>query len=254
MTQLPEKTFQSSPPDDVPETAESPTSETLTSMDEVQATEPNPADADIFAHAVEAQKKRELGADFAHRCLTALTWVGAALVLSVGVNGYLGWQVAHPPVKYFTTENGRIVKVVPTDKPGFSRSDVSAFGADTIRNSFTLDFVHYRDQMTGVSGDYSEAGFKDYYKALATSNVLKAVRDQRMNLSVEVGPGVIRSSGTLGDRYMWEFQYPVTLKLHGQQTGSPPLHFIFTQRIQRADVNEKPAGLEVTQVITSNTN
>lgn len=211
-------------------------------------------DESIFEHALGLQRQRELGAAFAHRCLTVLLWTGTALLLSVSANAYLGWQVAHPAVKYFTTEHGRVTQVIPLDKPGFGLSDVAAFGADTIRESFTLDFVHYRDQMTRLGERYSQVGFQDYYKALTTSNVLTAVKDQRMNLSVEVGPGVIRSKGQLAGRYVWEFQYPVTLKLHGQQSSSPPLHFFFTQRIQRTDVREKNAGLEVTQVITSNTN
>jgi intracellular multiplication protein IcmL len=225
----------------------------MTSLPEIAEADTAAADGSIFADAVEAQRQRTLGAAFAHRCLAALLWTGAALVVSVSANAYLGWQVAHPPVKYFTTESGRVTPVIPLDQPGFSMSDVAAFGADTIRQSFTLDFVHYRDQMTQLGERYSEQGFKDYYKALTASNVLKSVKDQRMNLSVEVGPGVIRSKGRLGDRYIWEFQYPVTLKLYGQQSGSAPLHFFFTQRIQRTDVREKNAGLEVTQVITSNT-
>lgn len=211
-------------------------------------------DQHAFEHALQLQRDRALGAAFAHRCLTALLWTAPALVLSVCVNGYLGWMVAHPDVKYFATEGGRVTKVIPTDKPGHSQSDVSAFGADTIRESFTLDFVHYRDQMTQLGERYSEVGYEDYYKALATSNVLKAVKDQRMNLSVDVGPGVIRSRGKLGDKYAWEFQYPVTLKLDGQQSSSPPQRFIFTQRIQQTDVRVKNAGLEVTQVITTNAN
>lgn len=215
---------------------------------------PSTEDESIFVHAADLQRKRELGVGFAHRCLTAVLWLAPALVLSVSVNAFLGWKVANPDVKYFTTENGRVTKAIPLDQPGFGMSDVAAFGADTIRESFTLDFVHYRDQMTRLGERYSEIGFQDYYKALTTSNVLKAVKDQRMNLSVDVGPGVIRSKGELGGRYVWEFQYPVTLKLHGQQTGSPPLHYFFTQRIQRTDVRVKNAGLEVTQVITSNTN
>ncbi|MEB0222238.1 DotI/IcmL/TraM family protein, partial [Pseudomonas sp. AB12(2023)] len=205
-------------------------------------------------HAMAGQRHRELGAAFAHRCLIVLLWVGVGLALSIGLNIYLGWQVAHAPVKYFTTENGRVIPAFPLDKPGFSQSDVAAFGADTIRNSFTLDFVHYRNQMTAVSEDYSEMGYPDYYKALTTSNVLAAVRDQRMNLSVEVGPGVIRSRGAPGGIFTWEFQYPVTLKLEGQQSSSPPQRFIFTQRIQQTDVRVKHKGLEVMQVITSNAN
>jgi len=75
-----------------------------------------------------------------------------------------------------------------------------------------------------------------------------------MNLSVDVGPGVIRSRGAPGGIFTWEFQYPVTLKLDGQQSSSPAQRFIFTQRIQQTDVRVKNAGLEVTQVITSNAN
>ncbi|RMT25574.1 TraM protein [Pseudomonas amygdali pv. mori] len=215
---------------------------------------PTAEDQHTFEHAMQLQRDRALGAAFAHRCLTAVLWMAPALVLSVSVNGYLGWQVAHPPVKYFAAEGGRVTKIIPTDKPGHSRRDVSAFGADTIRQSFTLDFVHYRDQMTQLGERYSEVGFQDYYKALVASNVLKAVKDQRMNLWVDVGPGVIRGSGTIGDKFAWEYQYPVTLKLDGQQSGSPPQRFIFTLRIQQTDVRVKNAGLEVTQVITTNAN
>lgn len=215
---------------------------------------PTKEDQHTFEHALQLQRDRALGAAFANRCLTALLWTAPALVLSVCVNGYLGWMVAHPDVKYFATEDGRVTKVIPTDIPGHSRSEVAAFGADTIRESFTLDFLHYREQMSRLGERYSELGFQDYYKALTTSNVLKAVKDQRMNLWVDVGPGVIRSSGKLGDKYAWEFQYLVTLKLDGQQSTSPPQRFIFTQRIQQTDVRVKHAGLEVTQVITTNAN
>jgi len=44
----------------------------------------------------------------------------------------------------------------------------------------------------------------------------------------------------------------VTLRLQGQNSNSPPLRYIFTLRIQQADVRLKPQGLEVTQTITNN--
>jgi len=207
-----------------------------------------------FVHAQNAQRQRELGVAFAHRCLTALIWVGSALVLAIVVIGMLAWQVAHPPVKYFTTENGRVVPIKPKNEPAFSDSDVSAFGAETIRRSFTLDFIHYQDQINNVKDDYDDVGYSGYFTALNSSNILASVKGQRMNLSVDVGPGRIRAKGQQGDVYAWEYQYPVTLKLDGQVTGSPAQRFIFTQRIQRADVQVKSKGLEVVQLITSGAN
>lgn len=212
------------------------------------------AQEQAFVHAQNAQRQRELGVAFAHRCLTALIWVGSALVLAIVVIGLLIWQVAHPPVKYFTTENGRIVPVKPKNEPAFSDSDVSAFGADTIRRSFTLDFIHYQDQINNVKDDYDDVGYTGYFKALNSSNILASVKGQRMNLSVDVGPGRIQAKGQQGGVYAWEYQYPVTLKLDGQVTGSPAQRFIFTQRIQRADVQVKNKGLEVVQLITSSAN
>lgn len=208
-------------------------------------------DAAALEHVVRLQQQRELGALFAHKCLSVALWTGGALVLSLGLNGWLGWRVAHPPTKYFTTEHGRVTQVYPLDQPAYSLNDIAAFGADAIRDSFTLNFVQYRNQMTAVQPRYSEAGFRDYYQALTRSNVLIQVRDKRMNLSVDVEPGVIRSKGIVGGIYAWEYQYPVTLKLDGQQSSSLPLRFIFTLRVQRADERQKPAGLEVTQVITT---
>lgn len=213
---------------------------------------PPSADDPAYAHALEAQRQRELGAAFAHRCLTVALWEAAGLFLALAVIAWLGWQNAHPPVKYFSTENGRIIPVKPLDVPGFSQQDVAAFGTDTLQESFSLDFVHYRKQMSRVQDRYSESGFGGYFKALTASNVFEQVTKRRMNLSISVEPGVVVRRGQEGGRYAWEFQYPVTLKLDGQQESGLPQRFIFTLRIQQTDVRTKPAGLEVTQVISTN--
>jgi intracellular multiplication protein IcmL len=218
---------------------------------DIQQEQATTLDAEAYRLAIQLQEDRQLGTTFAHRCLTVAIWLAAALLVSLVVNGGLAWKVAHPPVKYFATENGEVIPIEPQDKPAFSQEDVAAFGATTLRKSFNLDFVHYKNQMSEVGDRYSEEGYKGYYTALTASNLWTSVKDQRMNLSVDVGPGVIRSKGLLGDVYTWEFQYPVTLKLDGQQTGAPAQRMIFTVRIQRPDVNKKPRGLEVTQLIST---
>ncbi|HBH6890085.1 TPA: DotI/IcmL/TraM family protein [Serratia marcescens] len=210
-------------------------------------------DPAIYEHAVHAQHERSLGAAFAHRCLTVAVWslsFNAVQAITIGVLIYV---LINMPGHYLATENGRITPFYPTDKPVWSESDVRQFGADTISKAFTLDFVHYRDQMTAASPDFSEEGFTGYNQALTTgSNILSLVKDKRMNLTNTVEPGVITRRGVIGGRYTWEFQYPVTMRLQGQNSSSPPLRYIFTLRIQQADVRLKPRGLEVTQTITNN--
>ncbi|MDI9280088.1 DotI/IcmL/TraM family protein [Pantoea sp. EABMAA-21] len=210
-------------------------------------------DPKIYEHAVNAQNERTLGARFAHRCLTVAVWSLIGNGIQSIVIGVLIYVLLNMPSHYLATENGRITPFYPTDKPVWSESDVRQFGADTISKAFTLDFVHYRDQMTAASPDFSEEGFTGYNQALTTgSNILSLVKDKRMNLTNTVEPGVITRRGVIGGRYTWEFQYPVTMRLQGQNSSSPPLRYIFTLRIQQADVRLKPRGLEVTQTITNN--
>lgn len=210
-------------------------------------------DAKIYEHAMQAHHERSLGAEFARRCLKKLGWSLILNVLQAISIGVLIFMYINVPREYFATERGRITPVYATDKPVWSESDVRQFGADTISQAFTLDFVHYRDQMTAVSPNFSEEGFVGYNQALTTgSNILSLIRDKRMNLTNTVEPGVITRRGVIGGRYTWEFQYPVTLKLQGQNSSTPPLRYIFTLRIQQADTRLKQRGLEVTQTITNN--
>ncbi|WGK60017.1 DotI/IcmL/TraM family protein [Pantoea sp. SS70] len=210
-------------------------------------------DPDAYEHALHAQHERTLGAEFARTCLKRLGWSLSVNVIQAIVIGALAIYIVFLPREYFATEAGRITPLYPTDKPVWSESDVRQFGADTISKAFTLDFVHYRDQMTAAAADFSEEGFTGYNRALSTdSNTLSLVKDKRMNLTNTVEPGVITRRGVVGGRYTWEFQYPVTLRLQGQNTSTPPLRYIFTLRIQQADPRLKPRGLEVTQTITNN--
>lgn len=208
---------------------------------------------DIYEHAVQAQHERSLGAEFARSCLKKLGWSLMVNALQAVAIIVLIFLYVNLPREYLATEGGRITPFYPTDKPVWSESDVRQFGADTISKAFTLDFVHYRDQMTAASPDFSEEGFTGYNQALTTgSNILSLIKDKRMNLTNTVEPGVITRRGVMGGRYTWEFQYPVMMKLQGQNSSTPPLRYIFTLRIQQADTRLKPRGLEVTQTITNN--
>lgn len=219
------------------------------------APENKKADDDIYRSAVELQKRKSLGADFARKCLVLTSRQSLALILSIGLNAYLGWVVAHPPVKYFATHNGRITPVYPLDKPAWSVQDVIQFGNDTLLQSFTLDFVHYRTQMNAVMPRYDDAGYKGYYNALVSSNIFAMVRDGRMNLSIAVSPGVLHSKGLLPNgSYAWTIQYPVKLQLDGQQNSKPPQNYIVELLIQQADPREKESGLDVRQTIMTNAN
>lgn len=143
----------------------------------------------VYDEAVRLQNEQALGATFARKLLTSNLILGTAFLLTTSLSAVTLWKVYHPDNHYFATENGRVTPIYPLNKPAWSMEDIAGFGADTLQRAFTMDFVHYRQQMTSVMTRFTNQGYADYYKALTSSNVLKMVRDQRMNLSTTVSPG-----------------------------------------------------------------
>lgn len=211
------------------------------------------AEDNPFVEAYKLQVGQQLNAGFARKCLiTAMSAIGLCVAL-VPLTGFLAWKVAHPPVKYFATNNGTVLEIHPTNIPAYKDDDVVVFGEKIIQDAFRLDFKNYRAQISAMQQKFSEEGFISYYNALTTSNPFKAVRDDKMLMSPTISrKGVIRKRGNMGGTgvYAWEIQYPVTLTLDGQQRSLRPQEFIFIIRIQRADVKIKPEGIEVASIVT----
>ena len=215
---------------------------------------PAPSDggsADPYASARAQHIESQLNVSFTRKSLMVNIWQSASLFICLLIIAVLGYSVLNPPVKYFATQDGRVIPLTPTDQPAYSDADVTDFGNRVIREAFTLDFVNYRSQMNNLLPRFSDEGFRSYYAALTTSNVLASIKDKKMNMSVMTSPGVVVSKGTLENGvYAWKIQYPVKFKLTGQTTSLPEQSFVLSLLIQRTDPRLKNTGLEVSQLIT----
>jgi intracellular multiplication protein IcmL len=210
-----------------------------------------------YLPAILMHQENRLNAGFARKCLGVAVITTTAFLTTLPVIGFLGWQVAHPPVRYFATHNGYILPIRATDTPAYSDTDVIDFGGRVIRKAFTLDFKNYRSQISGMQDAFSADGFRSYYTSLTHSNLFSTVTGKRMLMSPDITrPGVIVRRGQPGGKgpYMWEVQYPVTLSVDGQNSHLPAQTFTFTVRIQQTDVLKKPEGLELDSIITRSVN
>ncbi|WP_426575578.1 DotI/IcmL/TraM family protein (plasmid) [Xenorhabdus stockiae] len=220
-------------------------------MKEKKPVTPPVIDLDPYQSAIARHEASQLNVGFTRKLLTANVWLGASFFLALLVIGGLVYAVLHPPVKYFATQDGRIIPLTPTDRPAHSDANIIDFGNSVIREAFTLDFVNYRNQMNNLIPRFSDDGYRSYYTAVTQSNVLDAVKNKKMNMSVMTSSGVVISKGTLENgAYAWKIQYPVKLKLTGQVNSLPEQSFIISLLIQQVDPRLKNAGVEVAQLIT----
>jgi len=204
-----------------------------------------------YSAAVAQHQSAQLNVAFTRKSLSVNVWQSIAIVILLLSNFYLAWKAANPPQSVIASDHGRIIPIPTINEPVYSDADIIDYGASHIRKDFTLDFVHYREQINARQDSFSTAGFTSYYNALVNSNVLANVRDKKMNLSVLTSNGVVNSKGVLDNgAYAWRLQYPVTFRLTGQTSSLPPQNFTLVMLVTRADPRLKKDGLEVIQVVT----
>lgn len=211
---------------------------------------PDPA---VLAEAVKTMQQSEQRAALLPRMIKLSFNTSFALILSLLGNGVQYWRSTTVERQYFATDNGRLVRLAPASQPGWSQNEVMAFASETLTSGFNLDFVHYRSQISALSPRFSEGGFNGYVNGLQASNILDTIKKERMNLTSTTGAGVLVRQGQLNNStWFWTFQFPVRMRLVGQTTSKPEQSFTFEITLQRVDPNLKPAGIEITQMISRN--
>jgi len=161
------------------------------------------------------------------------------------------WFAVHPTREYFASDNGRIIPLVPLSQPYRSGADVIDFAKRTVEHSFTLDFNAYQADLEAVRGNYTRTGFKSIIDNLQSSQILKMVREQRMNLTVSTGTGIIAKEGPMQGAYAWIVRMPVSLKLTGQTTEMPEQRMIATIEVRRIPTLDSVEGIAVASIVTT---
>ncbi|EBA4911023.1 conjugal transfer protein TraM, partial [Salmonella enterica] len=145
---------------------------------------PPATDENPYENAMAQHQHAQLNVSFTRKSLQTNVWQSVAIVLLVCSTILFAWKAANPPQSVIASDNGRIIPIPTINDPVYSDADIIDYGAKHIREDFTLDFVHYREQINARRDGFSTTGFTSYYNALVTSNVLANIRDKKMNLSV----------------------------------------------------------------------
>jgi intracellular multiplication protein IcmL len=219
----------------------------ITSLPAAAAHSPHRALDEDFAHikaqlrmsqdsvepAVRAESARRLMSWLARSSVKLNFFLGTALVLSLGLNVFLGWYATHPVREYFGVDNGRIFPLIPQSHPYRKPPDVIQYATDAIRKSFTMDFNNWRDDLERVRTLYTTNGFKSFLTQLKESGFLESVRTKRMNMSLVSGGGVLIKDGVENGTYVWFVEFPIEVRLAGQTSEFAPQKFKAIVRVER---------------------
>ncbi|HYF97954.1 MAG TPA: DotI/IcmL/TraM family protein, partial [Coxiellaceae bacterium] len=120
-----------------------------------------------------------------------------------------------------------------------------------VRQTFNLDYVHWREQLQGVSDYFSTDGWKWFLQALQGTNNLKTLVDLQMVSSATItGAPQLLDHAVLGGRYAWKISIPV-LVTYTSVSKNFNLPATVTLVVIRMPITEAPDRIAINNFIVS---
>ena len=141
--------------------------------------------------------------------------------------------------------------LVPISEPYVAQETLLAWVTEAVTQAYTLDYVHYRKQLTAMRPNFSDEGFKHHLQALEAAGTLEAIIKRRLvSQVVPTAPPVVVNQGVLADRYAWKIEMKLGLSYQGASSQSTPQALVAEVLVVRMPTHEVPRGLAVHQLIT----
>lgn len=180
----------------------------------------------------------------------------AMAVINLALLGLVIYRVANPPQpQYFaTTADGRVILEHPLTDPSLSDDAVLQWTANSVHKAFSLDFVHWREQLQDASVNFTQSGWNYFSETLKKSDNLKTLVDLKMvaNADVTGAPQVIQKAVVDG-HYAWSIRMPMLITYtNNEKTISQPVKV--TVIVLRQPVRDYPQKIAINNVFVDTVN
>lgn len=174
------------------------------------------------------------------------------VIVIVGLIGAMFFvvQTHQPENRYFaTTEDGRLVPMVPLSEPNLSTPALMSWVAQASTEVMTFGFNDYKRRLQEASRNFTARGWESFTLALQRSRIIEMMEtNQQVLTAAPQGAPVLQSEGLVMGRYQWVVQIPMILSYQaGQKTRSDKL--LVTLVIVRVPRLESSSGVGIEQWI-----
>ncbi len=153
-----------------------------------------------------------------------------------------------PENRYFaTTEDGRLVPMVPLTEPNLSTPALMSWVAQAATETMTFGFNDYRRRLQESSRNFTKRGWDSFTQALQRSRIIEMVEEsQQVVTAAPQGAPILQSEGDVGGRYQWVVQIPLVVTYQsGAKSRSDNL--MVTLVVVRVPRLESPNGVGIEQ-------
>ena len=185
-----------------------------------------------------------------YRSLLKMTLIQSAVILGLIGMMYYIVKVNQPENFYFaTTEDGRLIPMVPLSQPNLSPPALMSWVAQATTEVMTFGFNDYRRRLQESSRNFTKRGWESFTQALQRSRIIEMVEaNQQIITAAPKGAPILQSEGVVAGRYQWVVEIPLVLTYRsGAKTSNTGL--LVTVIIVRVPRLESPNGIGIEQWI-----
>lgn len=187
-----------------------------------------------------------------YRSLLKMTLIQSVIILGLIGAMYYTIKVNQPQNYYFaTTEDGRLVPMVPLSQPNLSAPSLMSWVAQATTEVMTFGFSDYRRRLQESSRNFTKRGWESFTQALQRSRIIEMVEvNQQIITAAPKGAPIMESEGLVAGRYQWVVQIPLILTyMSGPKTYNSGL--LVTVVVVRVPRLESPNGVGIEQWIAA---
>lgn len=182
------------------------------------------------------------------RAVVALVVVFFINVLLLGSIIYNYLNPRQP--QYFATNSAyQLIKWRPLTDPDVSDNFVLQWVTDAVREAFSLDFIHWKEQLQRASYNFTPSGWHWFLNAFKASGDLDTLVKLSMVSDAKVtGAPRITFEGVLSGRYVWNVELPMMMTYTNvQKTISVPMRVNLI--VVRVPVQDNPNRIAINQFL-----
>lgn len=187
-----------------------------------------------------------------YRLALRVALIQAAIIFALIGAMYYVIHVHQPENRYFaTTEDGRLIPMVPLNQPNLSTPALLSWSAQAVSETMSFSFSNYRRNLQESSRHFTRAGWESFSTALQDARILESVEQLTQEVSaVPSGAPILTSEGVAGGQYQWVVQVPVLLTYTsgGKKRNQSWLVTLVIVRVPRL---ESPNGVGIAQWIAT---
>ncbi|MFH1157380.1 MAG: type IVB secretion system apparatus protein IcmL/DotI [Pseudomonadota bacterium] len=152
--------------------------------------------------------------------------------------------------RYFaTTADGRIMQLVPLDRPNMATSALMSWAAQSAVEVMTFGFHDYQRRMQNSSRNFTRHGWETFTSALQKSRIMESVEaGQQVVTAQPRSAPIIREESIRNGKYRWVVDLPLSVSY---QSGAASRNDSLMLRmvIERVPSLENPNGVGIEQWI-----